>query len=356
MKTDFFYLIPSALTIVYATYGSWFLISEIFTTLMPLTLIFTGALVCLVFIFRIPPPTTASVEAVLGKIIEDPVGDNNGFVIKTIAHRGAGLDAPENTIEAFKKCHEKGCDIIELDVCLTADQVPIVFHDSDLERMADMNVLIKNIKYEDLANIDISVKHAYRDSFPNAHVPTLEQAVQQMLGMGQRIFIDIKEPNSKIVPLIIKIFEKYPELKTKAVVTSFFPNIIYLIRRSSPDIIGCLAWKADNFRHSSLKNSTFCNTKQMKVLKNALFWILDCLHSWALPRITYYVLGLSVILLHKDLVCSETIRNWRSKGVRVIVWTVNSPIEKQYMYRTLKIPYLTDTLTGETTVHSTMQS
>ncbi|XP_056638282.1 glycerophosphodiester phosphodiesterase 1 isoform X2 [Diorhabda sublineata] len=325
MKTDFFYLIPSALTIVYATYGSWFLISEIFTTLMPLTLIFTGALVCLVFIFRIPPPTTASVEAVLGKIIEDPVGDNNGFVIKTIAHRGAGLDAPENTIEAFKKCHEKGCDIIELDVCLTADQVPIVFHDSDLERMADMNVLIKNIKYEDLANIDISVKHAYRDSFPNAHVPTLEQAVQQMLGMGQRIFIDIKEPNSKI-------------------------------RRSSPDIIGCLAWKADNFRHSSLKNSTFCNTKQMKVLKNALFWILDCLHSWALPRITYYVLGLSVILLHKDLVCSETIRNWRSKGVRVIVWTVNSPIEKQYMYRTLKIPYLTDTLTGETTVHSTMQS
>lgn len=356
MKTDFFYLIPSALTIVYTIYGSWFLISEIFTTLMPLTLIFTGTIVCIVFIFRIPPPARAAVEAVLGKDMDDPVGDNNGFVIKTIAHRGAGLDAPENTIEAFKKCHEKGCDIIELDVCLSADQVPIVFHDSDLERMADLNILIKNMKYEDLTNIDISVKHAYRDSFPNAHIPTLEQAVQQMLGMGQRIFIDIKEHNTKIVPLIIKIFEKFPELKTKAVVTSFFPNIIYLIRRSSPEIIGCLAWRTDNFRQSNSKSVAPCNSKQMKTLKNALFWIFDALNSWALPRITYYVLGLSVILLHKDSVCSEVIQNWRSKGVRVIAWTVNSPIEKQYIYRTLKIPYLTDTLTGETTVHNTMQS
>ncbi|CAG9830582.1 unnamed protein product [Diabrotica balteata] len=355
MKPDFLYLIPSALTVVYATYGSWFLIAEIFTTLIPLTLIFTGILVGIVVIFRVPPPEKDTVEAILGKEIDDPTGDN-GFVIKTVAHRGAGLDAPENTIEAFKKCHEKGCDVIEIDVILTSDGVPVVFHDSNLERMADLNIVVKDMKYEDLAKIDISVKHAYRDSFPNSHVPTLEQAVEQMLGMGQRIFIDIKENNNKMVPVILKLFEKFPELNQKAVITSFFPNIIYLIRRNKPEIVGCLAWQPCIFKKVSEGHGEG-NIKQFKALiKRYLVWMCDMLHSWALPRITYYLLGLSVILLHKDSVCSHAVQDWRSKGVRVMAWTVNSPIEKQYISRILKVTYLTDTLTGETTIHSTLQS
>lgn len=46
------------------------------------------------------------------------------------------------------------------------------------------------------------------------------------------------------------------------------------------------------------------------------------------------------------------ILDWRKKGVRVMAWTVNTPVEKQYCARTLKITYLTDTLTGEMTTHS----
>lgn len=49
---------------------------------------------------------------------------------------------------------------------------------------------------------------------------------------------------------------------------------------------------------------------------------------------------------------SELILDWRKKGVRVMAWTVNTPVEKQYCARTLKITYLTDTLTGEMTTHS----
>ena len=48
----------------------------------------------------------------------------------------------------------------------------------------------------------------------------------------------------------------------------------------------------------------------------------------------------------------ETVLQWRERGVRVMVWTVNSPIEKQHITRNLKITYLTDTLTGEASVHS----
>lgn len=46
-----------------------------------------------------------------------------------IAHRGASGHAPEHTIAAFDIAIEMGAEYLEFDVQLTADGVPIVFHD-----------------------------------------------------------------------------------------------------------------------------------------------------------------------------------------------------------------------------------
>ncbi|CAH1173543.1 unnamed protein product [Phaedon cochleariae] len=357
MKTDFLNLIPSALTIIYATYGSWFLIKEIFCSFLPFTVIFTAALVCLMVCLRVPPPDSAAVEAVLGKELHLENTDG-GYVMKTVAHRGAGYDAPENSLEAFKLCHEKGCNVIEFDVTLTKDGVPIIFHDKTLERMADADVTVNDSTWEELANINISVNHPLRDrvdliDFTNSRIPTLDLTVQQLLANGQRMFIDIKDNDIKIVPVILDLFKKYPELLSRAVVTSFFPNIIYWIRRSNPKIVGCLAWRPYCFTHESFRYPEGKGDRKNKVLyKHYLLMFCNMLHNWALPRITYYLLGLSVILLQKDSVSGENILYWRKRGVRVIAWSVNSLIEKQHISRNLKITYLTDTLTGEETVHN----
>jgi glycerophosphoryl diester phosphodiesterase len=42
---------------------------------------------------------------------------------------------PENTIAAFKHAIAAGTDVIELDVWLTTDGTPVVFHDGTLKRM-----------------------------------------------------------------------------------------------------------------------------------------------------------------------------------------------------------------------------
>ncbi|KAJ8985058.1 hypothetical protein NQ317_019741 [Molorchus minor] len=59
---------------------------------------------------------------------------------------------------------KKGCDAIEFDVRLTNDEIPIVFHDTTLERMTDLNLVISDSKWEQLANIDISIKHPFRNT------------------------------------------------------------------------------------------------------------------------------------------------------------------------------------------------
>jgi glycerophosphoryl diester phosphodiesterase len=52
-----------------------------------------------------------------------------------IAHRGASAEAPENTLLAFVRALELGVDGIELDVQVTRDGVPVVFHDTALTRL-----------------------------------------------------------------------------------------------------------------------------------------------------------------------------------------------------------------------------
>ncbi len=54
-----------------------------------------------------------------------------------IAHRGASGLFPENTLLAFRKAIEGGADAIEFDVRVTKDGIPVVIHDSTVDRTTD---------------------------------------------------------------------------------------------------------------------------------------------------------------------------------------------------------------------------
>ena len=48
-----------------------------------------------------------------------------------VGHRGGSMEAPENTIQAFKKGLANGCQMLECDVRITKDGEIIVCHDDD---------------------------------------------------------------------------------------------------------------------------------------------------------------------------------------------------------------------------------
>ena len=52
--------------------------------------------------------------------------------IEVQGHRGARGLLPENTIPAFERAIELGVDVLELDLGLTRDGVPVVHHDRGL--------------------------------------------------------------------------------------------------------------------------------------------------------------------------------------------------------------------------------
>lgn len=68
------------------------------------------------------------------------------------AHRGLhdnSSDAPENSMPAFRRAVEAGYGI-ELDVQLTKDRIPVVFHDETLKRVCDVEGKVRDYTCEEL--------------------------------------------------------------------------------------------------------------------------------------------------------------------------------------------------------------
>jgi glycerophosphoryl diester phosphodiesterase len=67
-----------------------------------------------------------------------------------IAHRGASLHAPENTLAAFNMAVRQGADAIELDAKLSADGYVVVIHDQTVDRTTSSSGKVADMTLEDL--------------------------------------------------------------------------------------------------------------------------------------------------------------------------------------------------------------
>lgn len=109
---------------------------------------------------------------------------------KVIGHRGAAAYAPENTIESIRTAAELGVKWVELDVKLTRDSVPIIFHDETLERTTNGSGAVAHTLYEDIRQMEAGSWFA--DSFAGIKVPTLEEAVEALINCGLGLNLEIK--------------------------------------------------------------------------------------------------------------------------------------------------------------------
>ena len=75
-----------------------------------------------------------------------------------IGHRGVCTEHPENTQEAFEQAWEEGMDMVEFDVQLTSDNVPIIFHDDDFKRMLDRGETVRSVDAKSLFQYKITGK------------------------------------------------------------------------------------------------------------------------------------------------------------------------------------------------------
>lgn len=118
---------------------------------------------------------------------------------QTWTHRGDGDVYPENTIEAFEQSVLNGAVVIETDAQLTADGIPVIMHDSTLDRTTTLTGNVSALTVPALQRSPV-VDIGASGGWPNLTVPSVKDAMRKMAG---RLFLVIEAKQTNSMPALI---------------------------------------------------------------------------------------------------------------------------------------------------------
>lgn len=145
------------------------------------------------------------------------------------AHRGLHdneSEAPENSLPAFKKAVKAGYGI-ELDVQLTKDRVPVVFHDFTLERACGKPGKVYEYTYEELQQFPLFQS--------NERIPKFEEILKAVDGKVPLIVeIKLEWMDLTVCAFVDKLLKEY---KGMYCIESFNPLVLTWYRRYHNDVL-----------------------------------------------------------------------------------------------------------------------
>lgn len=150
-----------------------------------------------------------------------------------IAHRGVPTEAPENTIASFQRAVELGADAIELDVRLTADHVPVVYHYYYLDVTTTASGPLFDCTLAQLRYVEV-LSHA-QSALASGRISTLHDILEQF---GGRIGleIEIKGPEPESVSAVSEVLRRFRPLWDSIEVTSYEAAILLGVQDRCPGI------------------------------------------------------------------------------------------------------------------------
>ena len=217
---------------------------------------------------------------------------------KIIAHRGFSSQYPENTMLAFRKAVEAGCDGIELDVHLSKDGEVVVIHDEFVDRVTGgRKGLVKDMTAGELGRIDVSSGHP--GSFGFNPIPTLREYFE--FARTQDIFTNIELKNTIV---------EYEGLEEK---------VIALIRE-----YGLL----DRVLFSSFNHRSMVKAKKLSPETRCAFLVASHLCAGGRYTKSHGVDYINPIYTYLD---QDTIREIHDEGIQIQAWTVDEEKDMRYL-------------------------
>lgn len=140
-----------------------------------------------------------------------------------IAHRGASAEKPENTLAAFRRALALGVDGLELDVQVTRDGVPVVFHDDSLRRLTGTPGRLTARSWRELQQLRVGGTEP---------IPRLADVLALVRG---RAVVQIELKRGTTVAPVIRAIRR-ARATGWVVLASFEAGLIRAARRLAPEI------------------------------------------------------------------------------------------------------------------------
>lgn len=190
-----------------------------------------------------------------------------------IGHRGAKGHEAENTLASFQKAIDLGLDMIELDIQLSLDKIPMVIHDTTVDRTTSCTGLVTDYSAKELQNLEI---------------PTLKD-VFELVHNRCEINVEIKEFSA--TQAVLDLIDKNIFDKNKILISSFDWNALQEVR----------------FHDDEIRIGVLTETDLDLALAFAKFIKAYSIHP-------YY-----------HLLSAENVQKIKDKHFKVFPWTINEP-------------------------------
>ena len=212
-----------------------------------------------------------------------------------IAHRGAGKLAPENTLAAFRVGASHGYRAFECDVKLSADGVPLLLHDSTLQRTTSGDGQASACDWSELSRLDAGSWHSR--GFAGEPIPSFAAIARYCVSNGFALDLEIKPtPGDEVQTGRIVALEAARLWQGEALpplLSSFRADALQAARDAAPQLPRAL--------------------------------LLDGLREGWFEQARS--LGCSAVVTAYALMDAALIAQLHGSGMRALVYTVNDPAE-----------------------------
>jgi glycerophosphoryl diester phosphodiesterase len=226
-----------------------------------------------------------------------------------IGHRGCAGEVPENTLASFEAGLAAGAHVLESDVHLTRDGVPVLIHDDDVARVSDGSGPVGAHALAQLARLDAG--HRFSPDGGRSHpwrgrglrIPTLAEALAAF--PGARFNLELKED----VPGIVE--------RSVEVVASAGRAPLTLLTAALPALMARIHAHLDASGVDAARGASEADV---------LAFVRAALDGVAPPA---GPMALQVPASHAGapLVTAPFVRHAHAHGIAVHVWTINEPDE-----------------------------
>jgi len=231
-----------------------------------------------------------------------------------IAHRGESIDAPENTLPAYKMAVERGFGF-ECDIYLSKDKRVFTFHDNNLKRTTGGI----NDKWcwqaswaEEISKLDVGNWGKWLGSKYTGTRPALLEEVLDLAIDGKWLYVELK-PGPEIVPYVRDIFARQRKATPEnTLFISFLTNTCKAIKREMPQYK--VFWLSNDRNGWTPDSPPKCPDDIISVLQEIGVDGVDCHYDSA-------------------TVTKDFIKSIRDRGYEFHVWTVDNLKDTEEAFR-----------------------
>lgn len=166
-------------------------------------------------------------------------------------HRGCRGVRPENTLPAFEQALKVGVDALEMDLCVTADDVLVASHDPLINevicRGPQTGVPIRSLTYRQVLQYDCgslrNPNYPHQVPVPGTRIPTLEEILR--LGAPSRVWFnietkmrerpDLAPPPEKFAALVLDAVRRHG-VAARTILQSFDYRSLRAMKKLDPTI------------------------------------------------------------------------------------------------------------------------